>query len=42
MDHNYSTLSEVDVLPLAGNRKPYPFAQSQFPERSGHFSPDGR
>jgi eukaryotic-like serine/threonine-protein kinase len=42
LDYNYSTLSEVDVLPLAGNRKPYPFAQSQFPARSGHFSPDGR
>jgi eukaryotic-like serine/threonine-protein kinase len=42
LDNNYSILSEVDVLPLAGDRKPYPFAKSQFPERSGHFSPDGR
>lgn len=42
MDYNYSTLTEVDVLPLAGDRKPYPFAQSQFPQRSGHFSPDGQ
>ena len=42
LDRNPTTLSEVDVLPLAGNRKPYPFAQSQFPERSGHFSSDGR
>lgn len=42
LDNNYSTLSEVDVLPLEGDRKPYPFAKSQFPQRSGHFSPDGR
>jgi eukaryotic-like serine/threonine-protein kinase len=42
LDNNFWTLSEVDVLPLAGDRKPYPFAQSQFPQRSGHFSPDGR
>src|SRR5437588_348254 len=41
LDNNFSTLSEVDVVPLAGDRKPYPFAQSQFPQRSGHFSPDG-
>jgi serine/threonine protein kinase len=42
LDNNYSTLSEVDVLPLEGDRQPYPFAKSQFPQRSGHFSPDGR
>jgi serine/threonine protein kinase len=42
LDINYSVLSEIDVLPLTGDRKPYPFAKSQFPERSGHFSPDGR
>jgi serine/threonine protein kinase/Tol biopolymer transport system component len=42
LDNNYSILSEIDVLPLAGDRKSYPFAKSQFPERSGHFSPDGR
>jgi Tol biopolymer transport system component len=41
LDNNFWTLSEVDVLPLAGDRKAYPFAKSQFPERSGHFSPDG-
>lgn len=41
LDDYYSTLSQVDVLPLAGERKPYPFAKSQFPERSGRFSPDG-
>jgi serine/threonine protein kinase len=42
LDANYFTLSEIDVLPLGGDRKPYPFVKSQFPERSGHFSPDGR
>jgi eukaryotic-like serine/threonine-protein kinase len=42
LDTNFTTLSEVDVLPLTGDRKPYPFAKSQFPQRSGHFSPDGR
>ena len=42
LDNNFTTLSEVDVLPLEGDRKPYPFAKSQFPQRSGHFSPDGR
>jgi serine/threonine protein kinase/Tol biopolymer transport system component len=41
LDNNFTTLSEVDVLPLEGDRKPYPFAKSQFPQRSGHFSPDG-
>jgi serine/threonine protein kinase len=42
LDNNYLTLSEIDVLPLGGDRKPYPFAKSQFAQRSGHFSPDGR
>ena len=42
LDNNFTTLSEVDVLPLERDRKLYPFAKSQFPQRSGHFSPDGR
>lgn len=42
LDGNFTTRSEIDVLPLGGNRNPYPFAKSQFPQRSGHFSPDGR
>jgi Tol biopolymer transport system component len=42
LDNNFAILSEVDVLPLAGDRKPYPFAQSRFPQLSGHFSADGR
>ena len=30
------------VLPLEGERKPYPLLQSAFNENQGHFSPDGR
>jgi len=30
------------VLPLTGERKPFPFAQTAFNERNGQFSPDGR
>jgi serine/threonine protein kinase len=30
------------VLPLAGDRKPFPFLQTQFNEGQGQFSPDGR
>jgi Tol biopolymer transport system component len=29
------------VLPLAGDRKPYPFAETQFNAQAGKFSPDG-
>jgi hypothetical protein len=29
------------VLPLTGERKPFPFAQTAFNERNGQFSPDG-
>ena len=29
------------VLPLGGNRKPFPFLQTQFGEGVGRFSPDG-
>jgi len=42
LDYNYNALSQVYVLPLTGDRKPYPFSKSQFRQRSGHFSPDGR
>ena len=34
--------SDVWVLPLFGDRKPFPLAQTQFIETSGVFSPDGR
>ncbi len=30
------------ILPLSGDRKPYPFVQSVFDERNGQFSPDGK
>jgi hypothetical protein len=29
------------VLPLDGDRKPFPFVQTDFDERDGQFSPDG-
>jgi eukaryotic-like serine/threonine-protein kinase len=34
--------SDVWVLPLFGDRKPFPLAQTEFVETSGVFSPDGR
>src|SRR5262245_53086343 len=30
------------VLPMEGDRKPWPFLKTKFPERSAHFSTDGR
>jgi serine/threonine protein kinase len=30
------------ILPLFGDRKPFPFARSTFSETSGQFSPDGK
>jgi len=30
------------VLPLGGDKKPFPFLRTEFNERSGQFSPDGR
>ena len=30
------------VLPLSGDRKPFPFLQTEFGERDGRLSPDGR
>ena len=30
------------VLPMSGERKPFPFLNTSFDEREGHFSPDGR
>jgi Tol biopolymer transport system component len=30
------------ILPLSGDRKPFPFLQTEFDERQGRFSPDGR
>ncbi len=36
------TRSDVWILPLSGDRKPYAFLASEFVERSASFSPDGR
>ncbi len=33
---------DLFVLPLTGDRKPFPFLQTQFNEGQGQFSPDGR
>src|ERR1700739_4935134 len=33
---------DLFVLPLFGDRKPFPFLQTQFNEVAGRFSPDGR
>src|ERR1019366_6381374 len=37
-----SRASDLFVLPLTGDRKPFPFLQTQFSEREGRLSPDGR
>jgi hypothetical protein len=36
-----TTGPDLWILPLFGDGKPYPFAQSEFDEEQGHFSPDG-
>jgi hypothetical protein len=33
---------DVFVLPMTGEKKPYPFVNSKFDERGSQFSPDGR
>jgi Tol biopolymer transport system component len=33
---------DIWVLPLEGDRKPYPFVQTKFNERLAQFSPDGK
>jgi serine/threonine protein kinase/Tol biopolymer transport system component len=33
---------DIWVLPLSGDRKPFPFLQTQFNEAPGQFSPNGR
>jgi WD40-like Beta Propeller Repeat len=37
-----SAFSDLWVLPLTGDRRPMPFLQTQFEERQGQFSPNGR
>jgi Tol biopolymer transport system component len=34
--------SDIWVLPLVGDKKPYPFLETVFVESQGQFSPDGR
>ena len=36
------TKADVWVLPLFGDQKPFPLLQTEFNERIGRFSPDGR
>jgi len=36
------SLGDVWILPLSGERHPFPLAQTTFTETSGMFSPDGR
>jgi Tol biopolymer transport system component len=36
------TKGDLWVLALAGDKKPFPFLQTEFNERNGQFSPDGR
>jgi eukaryotic-like serine/threonine-protein kinase len=42
--NNISAKGDIDVrvLPLFGDREPIPFAQTEFAEYAGHFSPNGR
>jgi Tol biopolymer transport system component len=37
-----NTGSDIWALPMGGNRKPFPVIQTDFDERDGQFSPDGR
>ena len=37
-----TTKSDIWILPLLGDRKPFPFLATQFDELSPQFSPDGR
>jgi hypothetical protein len=39
---SFGTDSKLFVLPLTGDRKPFPFLKTQFSEDLGRFSPDGR
>jgi Tol biopolymer transport system component len=42
MDILPRTKFDLAVLPLFGNRSPQPFAQTEFNEKQGRLSPDGR
>jgi len=36
------TRADIWILPLSGDRKPYPYLETQFGEREARFSPNGR
>jgi serine/threonine protein kinase len=36
------TGQDLWIAPLSGDRKPYPYLQTQFEEQDGQFSPDGK
>jgi Tol biopolymer transport system component len=36
------TNTDLWILPMTGDRKPFPFLQTEFDETHGQFSPDGR
>ncbi len=42
LDGGPKTKYDLWVLPLAGERKPFPFLQTEFTETHAQFSPDGR
>ncbi len=42
MEMNAKTRWDIYVLPTFGDRKPIPFATTEFPEMEPRFSPDGR
>jgi hypothetical protein len=41
-DPKPTSMFHLWVLPLEGDRKPFPFEHNEFRESEGHFSPDGR
>ena len=36
------TRDDIWILPLSGDRKPFPFARTEFSEGQAKFSPDGK
>ena len=39
---NQKTKSDLWVLPMSGDRQPFPFLQTEFNEQQAQFSPDGK
>jgi Serine/threonine protein kinase len=39
---NSQTKLDLWILPMSGDRKPFPFLQTLFNEQQAHFSPDGK